>query len=77
MTNQPDHTGPIPARIIIPTPRFAFGDKVESRNGRKGVVIGRDYNNLLHANAWRYEIAWMDGEQTKHLYCPDLQPVEF
>ena len=77
MLNQSDQTSPSPERIIIPSPRFSFGDKVESRQGRKGVVIGRDYNNLLYANAWRYEVVWLDGEHTKHHYCPDLEPVEF
>lgn len=64
-------------KMKMPNPRFLVGDRVTIRSAARvtasGVVIGRSYDNLLHASQWRYAIQWQDKSITDHHYDYDLR----
>jgi hypothetical protein len=56
----------------IPNARFKQGDLVRTDHYGDGRIIGRSFDNLLHAKEWKYTIEWQDGQITHHHYCNDL-----
>ncbi len=65
----------IPAKIVIPEPKWQAGDRVYQSFCGTGTVIERRYNNLLHAGQWQYEVKWDSGKTSRHHYCGDLEPA--
>lgn len=63
--------------MTVPEPRFHVGDRIQTArplNSRRGQIIGRSFDNLLHATQWRYRIAWDDSDKvTNHHYCYDIR----
>lgn len=61
-------------KMVVPEPRWKVGDKVRPlKREMRGVIVGRSYDNLLHAKEWKYKILWETGEVGSHFYCYDLR----
>ncbi len=63
-------------KMIVPEPRFQIGDRIQSArplNSRRGEIVGRSFDNLLHATQWKYKIHWDGGGLTNHHYDYDIR----